>query len=136
MEELIARIEAASGPDRELDGDIAELTGAVPGWVSMGRRNFSTWSSGRDSWDAPRYTVSLDDAMTLVPAGWKSGVEQAGAYDGSSLDEAWCWPFESHFDPDWKNGQQGYRDASDGTRGYAATPALALCAAALRARAV
>jgi hypothetical protein len=66
----------------------------------------------------PRYTASLDAAMTLIPAGltWEVSTDYvpalAGIYSGTDDDD----------------GLPAYQ-------GEAATPALALCAAALRARA-
>lgn len=61
-----------------------------------------------------RYTASIDAAMTLVPEGWTWGVFDDGT--------AWVWPDER-------------RDLLTGKQAKAATPALALCAATLRARA-
>ena len=147
LRDLIERVEAAQGPDRELDRDIMIVV------VPCDRARFRYWAPVNEDTGygvidvervyyaphcaqavaVPQFTASIDAAMTLVPEGWRFGIEQAGAYDGSSRDEAWCWPYESNFDPDWQNGQQGYRDAPDGARGYAATPALALVAACLRA---
>lgn len=146
MNDLIERIEAASGPDREMDRDILAAKGTHV-LEKRGRDRKSWWyeidgpdyrrldPDGDRYFGMPRYTASIDAALTLVPEGWMFGIERAGSYDGSPKDEAWCWPYESNFDPDWQNGQQGYRDAPDGARGSAATPALALCAAALKARA-
>lgn len=57
----------------------------------------------------PHYTASLAAAMTLVPEGWDHGYTANGQ----------CWT---------------HKEAST-VHGDAATPALALCAAALRARA-
>ncbi len=66
----------------------------------------------------PRYTTSLDAAVTLVPEGFYW-----------SLDYDCC---ARVFGPEDKSGNVpvGYSDEAD-----AATPALALCAAALKARA-
>jgi len=122
LEELASRVEAATGPSDNLDCVIDEQFGGTP-QIAPDHR----WSS------TPFYTASLDAAMSLVPEGWRFGLEQPGMFDGKQIEEAWCWPFESGFDPDWQNGQQGYRDAPEATHGFAATPALALTAAALRA---
>ncbi len=70
---------------------------------------------------APLYTRSLDAAMTLVPEGW--------AY---KIGRTWCelWPVSSELtDEQWPEGWD------DDRQHIAATPALALCAAVLRARA-
>lgn len=145
--ELAERVEKAVGPDRGLDAEIAATVRYFPRGVGfiwqdslapnqpeIGRVECCTkLGTGGPHYAAPAYTASLDAAMMLVPEGWKFGVEQAGRYDGAPLDEAWVWPFDSTFDPDWHNGGQGYRNAPDGTRGFAATPALAPTAACLRA---
>lgn len=51
--ELADRVEQATGPDRDLDGEIHS---------GIGKRD-QQWSY------APSYTASLDAAMTLVPEG-------------------------------------------------------------------
>ena len=58
------------------------------------------------------YTASIDAAMQLVPEGWTGLIPVSGG------EEAWLWPNSK---------------PSRGHRCNAATPALALCAAALRA---
>jgi hypothetical protein len=76
---LIARVEAATGPDRELDA--ASFVAITPGCVEVERRPpdgliesdqaawLFRWKPRRwsDSWRAvPRYTASLDAALTLA----------------------------------------------------------------------
>lgn len=151
MTDLIERLERAEGPSRELDAAIkARFYGGVP-MLSPFNGSWCVYraeatdprkdrvlerprSVPHEVWSNDRYTASIDAAMTLVPEGWRAGFEQAGAYDRSDLAQAWLWPFESSFDPDWQCGEQGYRDAEDGQRGYAKPPALALCIAALKAK--
>jgi hypothetical protein len=70
---LIARVEAATGPDRGLDADILcavrpewkwdRSTQQPTGWVSMA-------SGSGISCPAPHFTASVDDALTLIPPGW------------------------------------------------------------------
>lgn len=131
-EELAARIERAEGPDRALD---AEIYYDVLGFcrhankVRSGAQSdtgFDCVDCGADSWgnlgkhgqklhDArPAYTASMDAAMQLVPAGHNWAID-TGHKKGIS---AWC--FDGHL---WNT------DAS-----VASTPALALPAAAIRAR--
>lgn len=127
---LAARIEAATAPDRELDALIAcaqrgytmhedskpAERGIFAFWVGKPREseciNCSSW---------PDPTASLDAAAALVPEGfmwrvqsWPDGVNEAFAERGS--------------------GDFGAVEARH-TRSFAATPALALAAAACRARA-
>lgn len=104
--DLITRLESADGPDRELDCRI---------WCAMRGADFDLYSQvvpNFNEWQAPRYTASIDAALTLVPEGWKWAV--------TSKNSACC--HEQHIAPlNWF---------------YASTPALALAAAALKARGV
>lgn len=103
MEELARRCEEASGPDRELDRDIARAVGAK---ASNGHVNI-----------ASRYTASIDAALPLVPEGgfWALG---------------WNGPDSGH--P--KATASVFTVGGAMEKGSGETPALALCAAALRAK--
>lgn len=114
--ELAERVEAATGRDRELDALIHIEAGLAEGNTVA----FKTgWCAGSETnprpVEAPAYTASIDAAMSLVPEGWMW-------VGGSS--------------PTHNAGMAVTRDGTqDGFDARAATPALALCAAALRARA-
>jgi hypothetical protein len=122
---LIARVEAARGPDREVDAEIAWLRTA-PDKKRLGPPDLSreVWHAGLPTpawvkWDSvagfhPFYTGSLDAAATLVPKGFGYLV---GVDDDTPVA---CVSFYNLFDDD-----QRWVAAS--------TPALALTAAALRA---
>ena len=131
---LIARLEAAEGPSRELDAEIAALCVIGPSqdvWAepdSPGMvRVLGCGSISSQSVRARRYTASLDSALSLVPEGvW------------TTIDHY----FMSDERPDiwrvWLKRPIGF----DGKRpkiieyfSKAPTPALALTAAALKARA-
>jgi hypothetical protein len=110
LADLIARIEAATGPDRTLDSAIAAAVG-FEGWTP------EAWAAAEadpELWrpsipKAPAYTASLDSALTLVPEGAHWVLYDDGyAYVGPDDEPTAEW------------------------RG--ATPAIALCAAALRSR--
>ena len=112
LEQLAQRVEALTGPCRETDAMIAEALGLPNGpdtfYMTDGRGNPEI---------SPRFTASLDAAMTLVPEGWS-------------------WDISTR--PD-SSGGVVYLHSPDRTKwrdrgGFAATPELALCAAALRAR--
>jgi hypothetical protein len=96
---------------------LVRLTDFYPiGTIDLSERNRFTGHIG-----APAYTASIDAAIALVPEGhtWSVG-------DWSAADKgvaATCWP-PNDLCP------VGFEGIS-----RAATPALALCAAALRARA-
>jgi hypothetical protein len=105
---LAERCERAAGPLRELEMDIHD---AILG------RDHTPNSFQTDGSRIARYTASLDAAMTLVPEGlvWSLNTfgnpSKASAYVMNEQGEQWrC-------------------------NDYPATPALALCAAAMRARA-
>jgi hypothetical protein len=115
--ELASRVEAATGPDREIDREIMALD------YDWKRRALSKGSRFRDKcwvhratnkWrttapDGFEFTTSLDAAMTLVPEG------------------AWWWVEAQPL------GTAFLAGAGDERVSTAATPALALCAAALKA---
>lgn len=79
---LIERVEAATEGSRELDGDIALLVG----WEPTHERSSSLklaytypsfrerWKGDRrpfDNWNVPRYSTSIDAALTLLPLGYE-----------------------------------------------------------------
>lgn len=70
LDDLIAKLEAATGPSRELDSAIAAALG-VDGWTA------EEWDAviadpeieNPEIGSAPRFTRSIDAALTLVPEG-------------------------------------------------------------------
>ena len=114
MDDLIARLEKAKGPDRELDGDIALHLGLVPRGMERGWAG--GWAGNGKQFDAAWYTSSTDAALTLVPEGW-----------GWSLDwDGGCSVFREPLSGRLPDNEFG----ADGP-----SPAIALCIAALKARA-
>jgi hypothetical protein len=123
MTDLIARLEAATGPDRYLDWDIAIAFGVVTArqvgdrvWYSRpGRQNFLGVLTGDDGGrgnfgaavDECRYTESLDAALTL-------------------LTKKVSWTVGSYADR--------YSACVDGRLGFGTTPAVALVIAILQAK--
>lgn len=117
---LVERLEAATGPDLELDIDI--LT-TVLGYRDIygDRRLFDRGNEGYWSQDdLPSPTGSLDAAMSLVPDMGFCEINWYRGHSADGKDDATVWPVYG--------GDQCFHVE-------AATPALALCAAALRARA-
>lgn len=102
--ELAERCEKATGPDRVLDGDIAEALGFRV--KNVAHQVIYTHAGLPGSTSPLRYTASIDAAMTLVPEGAEWSLDSAGVY-----------AVVNH------------------KPGAAATPAIALCIAALKARA-
>lgn len=142
MGDLIARIERADGPSRELD---AEIYHDVLGFCRHSRKEYNACQDdtgfdcldcGADSWGnkskhpyplgqglydkAPAYTASIDAAMSLVPEEWK--LRQIN-FSAPCAD---CRK--------WTLNLFGGSVGQDTFHAEAHTPALALCAAALRAQ--
>ncbi len=118
---LADRIEAATGPDRELDELIAAFAAnAVREVQADGRTAYHSLDGSRwVSVHSPAFTSSIDAALTLVPEGWALGL--LGEVEGRR------WSCTIHR-RDRQAGSVGGRD------GGTANPALAIAAAALRSR--
>lgn len=128
LRDLIARVESAAGHDRELDRAIARLL--LPAGAEDVAKSAHGWSYrvfGPNGWDdewleTRPYTDSLDAALTLVPKGkW------------------WIAGYGKRCPKEPLGGAAIYYSTGLATgtlvaEAEAATPALALCAAALRAR--
>ena len=113
---LPTRLEAATGPDRGLDAEIAVETYGPPIALEHLGGNDYAYRGAKGQWlffvgQEPTYTASFDAATSLVPEGAWWWVEAQPLASGRYL--AGC----------------GDERVSSG-----ATPALALCAASLRAR--
>ena len=123
LAELIARLEAATEGSRELDAEI----GAHPATPSCGVRKGAAKERVVEAADThdpplvnlPHYTTSIDAALTLVP----EGMEWALSNHGQTGAEQLCWA-----------GVFGSPFIGSECDSHAATPVLALCIAALRAR--
>jgi hypothetical protein len=102
---LVERCEQATGPNTELSFAI---------YAAISGKDYSHIKRSQRYLYGEPYTASLDAAMTLVPEGWTINgfVQKVGGRTYISLI-----------------GKRGKEPA------YGATDALALCAAALRARA-
>lgn len=112
LSELIERLEKAAGPDHELDCDIYHLwRKTAPAPLGGG-----IWTTDMEY--APAYTSSLDAALTLVPEGW-------------------CWRYDSStFDAEVSDYSGRFLiEADKECHGANKNPAIAICIAALRARA-
>ena len=118
--ELAERCEAAEGPDRKLDEAIERATGNYTAFA-----HYTLGDDDCDEYVPTRYSASIDAAMTLAKANWLVGFK--GLWDGKAKaanafidlytvkDDGLFW--------------------GDHIQACATTPALALTAACLRARA-
>lgn len=132
--ELITALEAADGPSRRLDAEIAKDAGWHRVEPRHAKRSGGAWIAPEDFLgvtsngapildslhgtdmhkDVPRYTSSIDAALTLVPT---------GAF----------WRVGRYIVPDDEPGH-AYSARVDGPRYYDHKhPAIAICIAALRA---
>lgn len=133
---LAERCEKAESRDAEIDtliyaavngwrtewrgNSLVRLTDFYPiGTIDPGERN--RWFSGHIG--APAYTASLDAAMTLVPEGMIWGAVNSTLAKPEKAERGTGFV-----------GKPG-QTTNEASQSEAATPALALCAAALRARA-
>lgn len=117
LRELADRVEAAEGPDRNLDVEIAPLAGLriVETGHPLGRCCYDKNGHGVP---LPAFTASLDAAMTLVP----DEFQRPPALTVQRSRNFGCCAVV------WTNSE-----FNRSVRGDAKTPALALTAACLRA---
>ncbi len=119
---LIARLEAATGPDEELDGEIALIAGWTYGKRERERqpwwRDAQGYRAGVGGWDnrPPPFTGSFDKARTL--SDWLLVQASDIGADGLPLVIL---------------GNPGVTPPADAT-GIGATLPLCMCIAALKAR--
>lgn len=125
LKDLARRVSELQGPSREVDAlievELRRLQAYAVGLNDSTRAKWQAHPSGKvgdthTTYVAPRFTASLDAAMTLVPEGWMWSVG-----GGGPDDEPWACVTEI---------AEPCRDISFD----AATPAVALTAAALIAR--
>lgn len=77
-ESLISRLEALTEPSREIDAEIA----LAFGWAHICDQAGFWWEAPGNSEDChiapPRFTDSIDAALTLVPEGWALHILHGG----------------------------------------------------------
>jgi len=134
---LAERCEQAAGPDRELDVEIAFACGIVThrrGDCFYGKNRYCSVMVLEYDYDdteyrapeLPSYTISLDAAIALVPVEMPRNLRP-----GKWWWMLETWPDECRASVHYENGDSAILEES----AKSATSALALCAAALRARA-
>ena len=123
--ELAARCEATETGSWQLDHDIAMALGWTTRLVGGVQPYYSPDEPDRMRAGPPKWSRSLDAAMTLKPEGW----HLAEFGEGPNLTPR---PHDFAYDGTWFAMLHGVA-SGDLKWGSAATPALALAAAALRA---
>lgn len=132
LQELIERVERASGPDREIDALIFRAIGEpLPTqfgplgialeWDEDGVSATVPIDDMRVHFTPPAYTASLDAAMMLVPDMWHWSLYDTNGFVGPDRMAV------AQLEP------ENY-DTEQLMEGQSITPALALCAASLKAR--
>lgn len=137
LNELADLCERAAGPDKALNRAIARAVGWGYQTPSEAKRSNPAWFHpddcrggkpvfdslhGTDVWREPSdYVGTLDAAKTVVPQGWKMRQMNCSAPCAD--------------DRSWHINLHGGREGEDTFVGRGPTIELALCAAALRARA-
>lgn len=144
MSDLITRLEALTGPCRECDALIELAVGdngsAIQKLIDGSPHNTIdeiAKAADRESsslwFRIPAYTASIDAAMTLLPEGWwLAGLCFNHVVFRSAHDSAWGAEFGGPVK--WVT-YDGYPEPEFPiANGQAATPAIALCIAALKAK--
>lgn len=128
MLEIITRLESAKGADRIADAMIWEaielpLCREPDCLPDVFVRLIARVKGGGDDPECPAYTGSVDAAMSLVPRMW-----------GTTLDQ---YVLSDEGDHTWRVWLRHVTEADSIHKvfGVAPTPALAMCIAALKARA-
>lgn len=151
LEGLAKRVEALTGPCRETDvriclavygdrvfGFKGDWQRPVPGMLSGYHAAFAEVINVDDAIPddvVPRYTASVDAALTLVPEGWwLAGLSFNHADFRSSADREWHAEIAGPVTWAVLDRHVGEEPQFECEGGNATTPALALCAAALRAQ--
>lgn len=146
MQDLIERLEKATGPDSWLNFEIQQ---AVEGWKNLGG-GYREWSDGRRerynyTSPSPPYTASIDTALTLVPEGpwngtimWDFGQLAVGGFvELNKANPAWLEPGYQWDQPPHAHDVcvSSYEDTESRPKLTKPRPlAIAICIAALKAR--
>lgn len=126
--ETDALVHRAVYPDQLIMTDAGGYKGERPvRHTPIGALEWNNWADIADLIQAPRYTASIDAAMTLVPTGH---TVQLSDWEHEQLREQGAW--QAIVLP--RGARGGMTDYTFSNRcDHASTPALALCAASLRA---
>lgn len=120
---LIAKLKAATGGSRELDHEIASAVGHAKQVVVNGDPDIAydpPYPNGGPRCNPVRYTTNIDAALTIVPF-----PAQVNLTMTHSTEQAYC--------AIWRNRR--YADCAPDHDHIRATPAIAICIAALKVRA-
>lgn len=101
LEALLQRVQAATGADRQIDGELAKLAHAIPPdaqWMETnmyGQESLVWYTGGYGDytwWHPFDYTASIDAALALVGKllpGWRWGLIHQQGSDGPEADDGY-----------------------------------------------
>lgn len=144
LQELAELVEGAEGPSRELDARIFHIIGSPLPSDFAGVKLALTFDEERNAffmeagemiirYEPPRYTCSLDAAMTLVPRGWLVSILRGFDDDGeyfAFIELTDSFTVGRGADPEEEVSVRARRGAR---KTFEDPTALALCAASLKA---
>ena len=135
LDALIAQLEAATEGSREIDAAIATMFASTERYAYSGENLGWYYSHYNAVSISPEYTSSLDAAMTLIGDDWS--IRLSAWDDGKLGAHAWLFAPSSPVMSDvkcWGEAHIGWPDCHSYKEAHRHF-ALALCIAALRARA-
>lgn len=137
IEKLIERLEKATGPDRELDAEIAATLRIYRGQHKWAAEWSGEWRAAkglvhlmgefgsRGNFRPPAFTESIDAAASLGPDESGFSIDTLGKGNGWGLGDTKPRAVRNQSEDQWT--YHGWEGASG------ATPAIALCIASLKA---
>lgn len=118
--DLADKCAKSSGPDRQIDGLIYRAVNNVPEWKRGPNMFGHIEGPNGEIIDSPHYTLSIDAAITIIPAGWTRAVDASAPEQGIDVDL---------FPPD------ALAETVEEIKASHLSEPIATCLAALRARA-
>lgn len=132
---VIAQLETAAAPSKDLDADIMVLTAPDLGLYCHGGAWWYGCSVGQVKVVVPSYTDSIDEALRLLPLSTECRKIGATVWinpNGRGEARIWCRVRDDQAEGGWAIGVVPGNPGLPANMG--ATPAIALCIAALKAR--
>lgn len=126
LTELLGKLHAAKGPDRELDAMLCQGMSLEP-WTGWWRTQSPAFASGSNlDLETPHLTGSIDAALALLDKQLSGIIDVSWSYESS---DAAVWPAATVRWYPIPSDERGWRAEI----GSAASIPLAICSAALKA---
>ncbi len=127
MTNLIDRLSTLTKPDRSLDIEIYQAA-IEPLAAPFKQYQGMIWVEAERGIIVPRYTESIDDAMTLIPKGYEWTLTSDNV---ATICKDWD---EDHAPVFWSQPPDKQHTSWSSAKGTVANPAIALTIACLKAR--